>query len=235
MTGVQTCALPIYLAAEEAITGSIREIFPNHAFLCEEKEKASAEADRLWIIDPLDGTNNFAHRFPHFCVSIAYAEKGEVLSGVVLDPVRDDLYSAEKGKGAFLNRERVSVSGAVGLSESIIATGFYYDRDELMEKTLQAIGALFRNRIQGIRRTGSAALDLCYVGCGRLDGFFEYRLSPWDFAAAALFITEADGTCSDSRGETKNILGAKGITASNGRIHDSLLTVIQEHIPYENK
>ena len=217
-------------AAEEAIVPVLRDTFPSHSFYGEEAHKDSIDSDSLWLIDPLDGTNNFAHRFPFFCSSVAFAAAGELVLGVVYDPVRDELFWAERGQGAYCNNRRVRVSTAASLSESLLATGFYYDRGELLKQTLGAVHALFHAGIHGVRRTGSAALDLCYLGCGRLDAFFEYKLMPWDFGAGAVFVREADGRATDSYGAD---LTAKSgdVVCSNGCVHDDLLRHVASHRP----
>jgi myo-inositol-1(or 4)-monophosphatase len=201
--------------------------FPNHTILAEERY-ASADplSNKIWIIDPLDGTNNYAHGIPHFSVSIAYAERGEVLAGVVFDPMRGELFSAAKEGGALLNGKRISISPTLLLSQSIITTGFYYDRGELMEKTLDTIKMLFKADIRGIRRLGSAALDLSWVACGRFDGYFEYQLSPWDFAAGMLIVEEAGGTCATRTGMPLR-LTSKSVAVSNGKIHDKFLEIVK--------
>ncbi len=215
------------LKCESEIVSMIRSRYPSHMILAEERhEDTDVLADRLWIIDPLDGTNNYAHGIPHFCVSIAYAERGEVIAGVVLDPMRNELFTATRGGGAFLNGERMSVSGTERVSASIITTGFYYDRGAMMERTLDTIHSLFGANIRGVRRLGSAALDLCWVACGRFDGYFEYRLSPWDFAAGMLLVREAGGRCSDREGMELR-LTSKSVVASNGRIHDEFLRIVK--------
>jgi myo-inositol-1(or 4)-monophosphatase len=215
------------LAAEDSIIAKIRERFPTHSFCAEERHTtASASSENLWVIDPLDGTNNYAHGIPHFCVSIAYAKKGEVVAGVVFDPLRDECYTALKGEGAFLNGKRIAVSPCDRLDHSIIATGFAYDRGRVMEKTLDAIHGLFTSNIRGIRRSGSAALDMCWIACGRFDGYFEYLLSAWDFAAGMIIVREAGGICSDRTGSPLD-LTAKSIATSNGKIHSEFLDVVR--------
>jgi myo-inositol-1(or 4)-monophosphatase len=205
----------------------IRKKYPSHSVLAEERhEDTDVLSKSLWIIDPLDGTNNYAHTTPHFCVSIAYAEKGRILAGVVLDPMRKELFTAARGGGAFLNGTRISVSKTAVISRAIITTGFYYDRGRLMEKTLAAIHSLFKADIRGIRRLGSAALDLCWVACGRFDGYFEYRLSPWDFAAGMLIIREAGGKCSDREGKELG-LTSKSAAVSNGRIRREFIRIVK--------
>ena len=215
------------IECEEAIVSVIGKKYPSHSVLAEERhENTDVLSKNLWIIDPLDGTNNYAHTIPHFCVSIAYAEKGEVLAGIILDPMRKELFTAIKGGGAFLNGTRISVSRTARISQAIITTGFYYDRGRLMEKTLAAIRSLFKADIRGIRRLGSASLDLCWVACGRFDGYFEYRLSPWDFAAGMLIIREAGGRCSDREGK-QLALTSRSAMVSNGKIHREFLRIVK--------
>jgi myo-inositol-1(or 4)-monophosphatase len=215
------------LKCESKIVSMIRNRYPSHAILAEERlDNTDTLSECLWIVDPIDGTNNYAHGIPHFCASIAYAERGKVIAGVVLDPMRNELFTATRGGGAFLNGTRISVSGTPRVSESIVTTGFYYDRGAMMEKTLDTIHSLFAADIRGIRRLGSAALDLCWVACGRFDGYFEYRLSPWDFAAGMLLVREAGGRCSDREG-TELSMTSKSVAVSNGRIHNEFVGIVK--------
>ena len=212
--------------AEELIINMIRDRFPNHQFMAEETDlTAKGEAENLWIIDPLDGTNNYAHSIPHFSVSIAYASLGRVMVGVVYDPVRKEMFTAIGNQGAYLNKKQIQVSQAASLQEAIIATGFYYDRGVIMRKTLTTIEKLFDANIHGIRRFGSAALDICWVACGRFDAFFEYNLSTWDFAAGMLILEEAGGCINDHNGNRFD-LNSTGIIASNGRFHETFLDIV---------
>lgn len=166
--------------AEAAVVDVIRRQYPTHAILGEEGGgEVDYEAEHLWIVDPLDGTTNYVHRIPQFCTAVAYASRGEIQRGVVLDPCRQELFHAVRGAGAFLNGEPISVSQNSAFTEAVIATGFYYDRGDMMRQTLSSIEKLFENNVRGVRRLGAAALDLCWVACGRWEGFFEYRLSPW--------------------------------------------------------
>jgi len=215
------------LKAEKAILRRIRSRFPAAQFLSEElhPEKAS-ETCELWIVDPLDGTNNYVHRFPHFCVSIAYAEKGTVLVGVVYDPIRREMFCAVRGKGATLNGERIRTSATRTIRDSLVITGFHYNRGALMDRTLKGIRDLLRAGIQGIRRTGSAALDLCWIACGRADAYFEYELSPWDYAAGMLIVQEAGGVCTDRQGEPLG-LGSTGVIATNGPLHQTFFEKVK--------
>ncbi len=213
-------------AAQKAIVSIIRDHFPGHGMIAEEQDLSSnSGTEDLWIIDPLDGTNNFAHTIPHFSISIAYARSGRVVAGTVFDPVRNEMFTAWKGGGAYLNESPIRVSKARTLQEAIIATGFYYDRDMIMRKTLNSIEKLFEANIQGIRRFGSAALDLCWVACGRFDAYFEYKLSTWDFAAGTLILSEAGGICTDHKGQRAD-LQSTGIAVSNGNLHRELMNIV---------
>ena len=204
------------LAAEALITDLIRARFPYHKFLLEEGQSTGVSADEhLWIIDPLDATNNFAHNIPHFSVSIAYAHAGEVQVAVVLDPTRNELFHAVKGGGAFLNDKPMRVTSSERLEDCIIGTGFYYDRGAMMRRTLDSIHTLFTRNVRGIRRMGSAAIDLAWVACGRYDGYFEYQLEPWDYAAGMLLIREAGGICTDRSGKALEI-DSRHVIATNG-------------------
>ncbi len=216
------------LESEQAIVALIGREFPEHAVLGEEEHAADVSAEHLWIIDPLDGTTNFAHQVPHFAVSVAYYRGGEPVCGVVTNPVRDDWYEAVRGGGAMHNGKRVQVASHARLDETLIGVGFYYDRGAMMEATLAAIRDLFRQSIHGIRRFGTAALDLCHVGCGLYGAFFEYQLSPWDFAAGRLFVEEAGGRVTTCRGE-RLPLQKSSVLASNGTLHEAVLEVVRRH------
>jgi myo-inositol-1(or 4)-monophosphatase len=215
------------LESEECIIESIEKTYPGHSFFAEENHPVqSAVPEHLWIIDPLDGTANFAHGIPHFCISIAYAHHGDVKMGLVFDPMRKEYFSAIAGKGALLNGKKIEVSKRSALNTSIIATGFYYDRGALMEKTLETIHALLKQNIRDIRRTGSAALDMCWVACGRFDGYFEYRLSPWDFSAAMLIVREAGGVCVDKTGRPLGVR-SENVVASNAAISGEFFKCVE--------
>ncbi len=214
------------LKAQETIIKKIRDHFPEHSIIAEEQDlSAKSSAPDLWIVDPLDGTNNFAHSIPHFCISIAYARFGRVVAGAIFDPVRNEMFSAARDKGAFLNGAPIRVSKARSLQEAIVVTGFYYDRGKIMRKTLRSIERLFEANIHGIRRLGSAALDLCWVACGRFDAYFEYKLSTWDFAAGMLILEEAGGRCTDQKGGRID-LNSTGVTVSNGKFHNEFLNIV---------
>ena len=212
------------------IGAAILAEFPTHAILGEEQWSGSIDADHLWIVDPLDGTNNFAHRIPHFAVSIAYYRAGVPQCAVVVNPVRGDWYWAERGRGAWANARQMSVSPATRLDECMVGCGFYYDRGAMMEATLAAIGDFFRAQIHGIRRFGTAALDLCQVADGMYGAYFEYQLAPWDFAAGRLILEEAGGRLTDGRGAPLP-LEKTSVLASNGSLHDVALAIVAKHHP----
>ena len=214
-------------AAEAAIVMKLQEEFPGYAILAEESGKV-AGSNLVWVVDPLDGTNNFAHGFPVFCVSIALLDREEPIVGVTYDPLRDECFSAIRGGGAFLNRKEMHVSGVPDLHHGLLATGFPYDRLTAADNNSKAF-AMFLRHAQGIRRAGSAALDLAYVACGRLDGFWEMRLHPWDVAAGVLLVREAGGMVTSYSGHDDNepILNGDNIVATNGLIHDDMVQVLQ--------
>ena len=214
------------LACERAIVRTIKKHFPGHNFLAEENKYKKTNSDFTWIIDPLDGTNNFTFRLPIFCSSIALTYKGELKLGVVYDVSRNELFCAQKGKGSFLNKKRIKVSTAAQLNRSLLITGFYYSRGKEMKKALRDIEKFFRRHIRGLRRFGSAALDLCYIACGRATGFWEFKLSPWDFAAGKLIVEEAGGRVSGKSGEEVNIWRPGYIVASNSKIHSQMTKLL---------
>jgi len=215
------------LAAEARILEIIGRAFPDHDILGEEGlSQAELGAEHLWVVDPLDGTTNYAQGIPQYCTAVSYVTSGEVQVGVVFDPSRDELFHAIRGEGAFLNGQPIQVSSRISLSECVIATGFYYDRGELMQRTLDSIGSLFKKNIRGIRRLGSAALDQCWVACGRMDGFYEYQLSPWDYAAASLIVEEAKGRCANRSGLPLE-LSSGSLIVSNANVFDELVSIVR--------
>ena len=218
------------IESEKTIEKFLRSKFPSHALLGEENLKAETDSPDLWIIDPLDGTNNYAHGILQFAVSVAYYHQGNPVVGAVFNPARNEMYAAMSGGGAFLNGEPIKVSQASHLNQSLIGCGFYYDRGEMMRKTLDAVEAFFQQDIHGIRRFGSAALDLCHVAAGQFGGFFEYNLSPWDFAAGALIVSEAGGKVSCAKGDPLKIQKTS-VLASNKLLHDSMLSITKHHHP----
>ncbi len=211
--------------AEQAIVDRLAKDFPDHEILAEERGlEAARTSPYRWIIDPLDGTTNFAHGFPAYCVSIGLEAEGAVVLGVVFDPTRQELFVAEAGKGSILNEAPIGVSPTSTLNDALLVTGFAYDIRENPDNNLDHF-ARFALRAQGVRRTGAAALDLCYVACGRFDGFWELKLHPWDMAAGALIVQEAGGRVTDFSGAGFSIYG-KELCASNGVIHDEMLAVL---------
>ena len=218
------------LESEEVIRQYLSELCPDHEFLAEESSfdlKEQSRAEHLWIIDPLDGTTNFAHGIPHFAVSIAYYKNGIAECGVVFNPARDELYTAIRGQGVWLNGRSFQVAETSSFSAMLIGVGFYYDRGEMMQSTLATIEALFKKKIRGIRRFGTASLDLCHVARGMYGAFFEYQLSPWDFAAGRLIVEEAGGQVTTAAGRPLP-LDVTSVLASNGKIHDEMLKIIDE-------
>jgi len=217
--------------SEAAIAKHLKHLYPDHEFLGEESlSEGRVDAESLWIIDPLDGTNNFAHGIPHFAVSIAYYHGGEPVVGVVWNPARGDLFATIRGGGAWHNGRDARVSDARRLDQVIVGCGFYYDRGEMMRCTLRAVEHFFAEHVHGIRRFGTAALDLCFVGCGQFGGFFEYRLSPWDFAAGRLFVEEAGGRVTTASGEPLR-LEQTTLVASNAVLHEAIVAITSEHQP----
>jgi len=208
--------------SETLIVGRLRERFPDHAIVAEEGSNHRSSSEYCWYVDPLDGTTNYAHGFPVYCVTLGLAFRGEVIAGVVYDPTHNDTYTAERGAGAYLNNQRLRVSCAAKLSESLVATGFppFATNHDL---NIQFYFR-FTELSHGIRRAGSAALDLCCVAAGRFDGFWELKLNPWDKAAGTLLVTEAGGRVTDVRGGAFNLLG-DDVFASNGLVHDQMLEV----------
>ena len=212
--------------SEDLIIETILKSFPGHGILTEEREELNKPGPFRWIIDPLDGTTNYAHGFPFFCVSIAFEEAGAVRFGAVFDPMLDELFTAEAGKGAYLNGRLIHVSDVDDLSKSLLATGFPYDLRTSKENNLDHFTD-FTLRAQAIRRAGSAALDLCYLASGRFDGFWEMKLKPWDVAAASLIVKEAGGAISGFKGGEFSIFGSECL-ASNALIHAEMLKVLSK-------
>lgn len=215
------------LASEALIIERIKSYHPKHAILAEEAGDAvvfEKGNEWKWIIDPLDGTTNYAHGYPCFCVTLALEYKGEIVVGVTFDPTRNELFAAEKGSGATLNGRRIRVSATEHLSESLIVTGFPYDFKDREDFARHL--TLFLLRSRGVRRDGSAAIDMAYVACGRFDGFWEEGLNPWDVAAGKLLIEEAGGLITYYDGSPFSIY-APPICASNGSIHNEMLEVLR--------
>ncbi len=199
---------------------------PDDAILAEEGgSRERSGAVWRWVIDPLDGTTNYAHGYPRFCVSIGVELEGVRTVGVVYDPLMDELFHAVAGRGAYLNGRRIRVSTETALDHSLLATGFAYDRRASEQDNLDNFAA-FLKAARALRRDGSAALDLCYVAAGRLDGFWEFKLAPWDVAAGYLIVEEAGGRCSDASGGAPPASGSE-VVASNGQIHPAMLEVLR--------
>ncbi len=211
--------------SEALIVKRLHSHFPKHAVVGEEGGGQKTDSEYCWYVDPLDGTTNFAHGFPVFCVTLGLAYRGEIVVGVVYDPIRNELFTAERGAGAYLNDKRIHVSKTASLSESLLATGFppFATNHDLN------IQFYFRFTMlsHGIRRAGSAALDLCSVAAGRFEGFWELKLNPWDKAAGSLLVTEAGGRVTDLEGRPFDVLGDE-VFASNGLVHDEMGKVFSQ-------
>jgi myo-inositol-1(or 4)-monophosphatase len=212
------------LASERLIREAISTYYPKHEILAEEGGLSESGSEYRWIVDPLDGTTNYAHGYPMFCVSIALECRGEVVLGVVYDPMRDELFAAEQGGGAALNNRPIHVSKTADLMQGLLSTGFPYDIKTSKLTNLDH-WANFAMNAQALRRDGAAALDLCYVACGRFDGFWELNLSPWDTAAGALIVSEAGGRVSNFIGGPFSNYEPQ-IVASNGLIHERMIEVL---------
>jgi myo-inositol-1(or 4)-monophosphatase len=217
--------------AERVIKEILLGAFPSYGMLAEESGRSSGQEDASWIVDPLDGTTNYAHGLPIFAVSIALQRAGEVILGVVHDPMREETYLAERGGGATLNGEPIRVSDTDEQIQALIATGFPYDRAEMPE-ALELFGR-FAAITRGIRRLGSTALDLCYVAAGRLDGYYERGIWAWDIAAGGLILEEAGGKVTDYRGAGLNLEGRQ-IVASNGYLHPAMMELTAENSRQED-
>jgi myo-inositol-1(or 4)-monophosphatase len=219
-------------ASEQYIVSALREAFPSHAVVAEEGSEIGDQSGLTWLIDPLDGTTNFAHGFPVFAVSMALRDAQQVLAGIIYDPMRDECFAAAKGHGATLNGKPIHVSVVPEMGHGLLATGFPYDRQTAEDNNVTALG-IFIRRCQGIRRAGAAALDLAYVACGRLDGYWEMRVQPWDVGAGVLIVREAGGMATSYWGEEQDgiLLAGGKIVASNGLIHHEMLATIDEIYP----
>jgi myo-inositol-1(or 4)-monophosphatase len=213
--------------AERVIREELLGTFPTHGMLAEEGGELAGEGDARWIVDPLDGTTNYAHGLPIFCVSIALQRAGKVVLGVVHDPMREETYVAERGGGATLNDEPIRVSDTEELIQALIATGFPYDRPKMPE-ALDLFGR-FAALTRGMRRLGSTALDLCYVASGRLEGYYERGIWAWDIAAGSLILEEAGGKVTDYRGGILDLEGRQ-IVASNGALHTAMTNLTGEDV-----
>jgi len=213
--------------AEQAIIKTLRDAYPDHSILAEESG-ASGQSEYCWIIDPLDGTTNFLHGFPQYAVSIALAHKGVITQAAIYDPSRNDLFTATRGRGAYLNETRLRVGKRTSLKSSLIGTGFPFRQFEHIDAYLAMFRDMIRNTA-GVRRAGAAALDLAYVAAGRLDGFWEIGLSPWDMAAGSLLITEAGGLVGDLEGEDKFMRNGN-IIGGNPKVFAQLIQLLSPHL-----
>ena len=215
--------------AENIIIQEIKKDFPDHS-ICAEESGLSREASEsvIWYIDPLDGTANYVHGIPVFAVSIAARVNGRLETGIIYDPFHDELFTAERGKGAYLNGRKISVNHSVGLSEAMLATGFPWRSKEWITPYFKCLDSVLRN-CSGIRRLGAAAMDLAYTACGRVDGFWEILLKPWDIAAGALIVQEAGGMVSDFH-NGNDFLKTGNIIAAPAKVHPALFNLVSEHL-----
>ncbi len=214
--------------AEQAIIDILKDAYPDHGFLGEESGESNRDADNIWIIDPLDGTTNFLHSFPQYCISIALQQKGVLTQAVIYDPVHNDLFTATKGRGAFLNDKRIRVTNRSKLQDSLIATGFPFRDFTHLDTYLGMLKDMIK-KTTGIRRPGSAALDLAYVAAGWVDGFFEINLSSWDIAAGGLLVQEAGGIVGDFEGN-ESWLKTGNIVAGNPKVFAQILQTLSPHL-----
>ena len=211
--------------SENQIVETIRKAFPDHAILAEESGENKGTPEYQWLIDPLDGTTNYVHQLPFFTIAIALAVGGKIELGLILNPMDGELYSATAGSGARLNGRPIKVSSTASVSGSLLVTGFPYDFNEIVKPAMQRF-SVCQQASQGVRRLGSAALDLCYVACGRFDGFWEQNLHPWDKAAGALIAAEAGAVITDFSNRPFSI-DQKEILVTNGRIHEEMLSLLK--------
>jgi myo-inositol-1(or 4)-monophosphatase len=213
-------------AAEDAIIDIVRAAYPDHGFLAEESGESKPGADTVWIIDPLDGTTNFIHGFPQYAVSIGVQHRGAMTHAVVYDPVKNELFTASKGSGAFLNDKRLRVTKCLKLGAALVGTGFPFKEMERMDRYLKQLRRIMSTS-SGVRRAGAAALDLAYVASGRLDAFWELGLSPWDMAAGALLVQEAGGLVGDLQGE-QTWLASGDIIAATPKVFPALVDLLKK-------
>jgi len=212
------------IASERLVVETIRSVFPDHAVLAEESGRIEGDERFQWIIDPLDGTTNFSHGLDLFAVSIAFYEEGVPRVGVVFNPATGEFFEAAAGQGARLNGQPIRVSGQESLKDSLLVTGFPYNFKEILPQLMSRFAGCL-SASQGVRRLGSAAIDLCFVACGRFEGFWEQNLNPWDTAAGLLILLEAGGRVTDFSGRPFEV-DMKEILATNGRIHDAMLDLM---------
>jgi len=228
LKGESNLVTEVDMVCEEQIVGAIRNRYPGHDILAEEHDYVALHSSHKWIIDPLDGTTNYAHGFPWFGISIALEIDGGVRAGVIYHPMMDELFTAVKGEGAYLNGGRIHVSRRAPLNSSLLATGFPYDRRWDNENNFANFEKI-QMAARAVRRAGAAALDLAYVAAGRLDGYWECKLKPWDVAAGVLLVEEAGGEVTNHGGDPYSIYDHR-IVASNGLIHGEMIEVLKEQI-----
>ncbi len=217
-------------ASEDAIIDTLLTAYPGHGIHAEESgtSRGNPQSDHVWIIDPLDGTTNFIHGFPVYCISIALSVRGRIEQAVIYDPTRNDLFTATRGRGAYLNERRIRVSKRTRLQESLISTGFPFRKGDDFTNYLRMMGDLMQ-LTAGLRRPGAAALDLAYVAAGFADGFFETGLKPWDIAAGSLLVTEAGGLIGNFTGDADHLLAQGECLAGNPRVYAQLVQVLQKY------
>jgi len=213
-------------AAEKVIVDFIRKEYPAHSIIAEESGENRKSSEYTWVIDPLDGTTNFAHSLPIFAVSIGLQKNNETILGVIYDVMRDVIYSAEKSSGTYENDNKINVNHNSNLSQSVLVTGFAYDREDEYRNALKLFGS-FLPKTRGVRRLGSAAIDFCYVASGVFEGFWEANLSPWDVCAGILIVQEAGGIVTDFNNENINIFSNQFL-ATNGKVHDKMIEIMAE-------
>lgn len=216
------------IAAERTIIEAIHKAYPDHGIIAEESGEQGADNDVVWIIDPLDGTRNFLHGFPHFAVSIAVREKGKIEHGVIYDPIRQEFFIASRGRGCRVNDRRMRIGTRKVLDQALLGTGFPFRNNAIFPSYMKTFEALFQQS-SGIRRAGSAALDLAYVAANRLDGFWEFNLQPWDLAAGTLMIKEAGGLVGDIDGSEK-YMSSGNIVAANPKLFKQMIQIIQSNM-----
>jgi myo-inositol-1(or 4)-monophosphatase len=235
--GVTNLVTQTDIDTEAAIVAALRQAYPEIGLLAEEGGSTGPDGDLYWVIDPLDGTNNFAHGHPNFTVSIALRDADGPLLGVVLDPLRSEVFSAARGEGALLNGTPIHVSETDHLQQALLATGFPYERGEEIADINIASAGRFLRAAQGLRRSGTAALDLAYVACGRMDGYWEMRVNPWDVDAGILLVNEAGGQVSDYQGRPDSRIALDGyhLIASNGRIHPEMVEVLADLYAFDSE
>jgi myo-inositol-1(or 4)-monophosphatase len=210
--------------SEKEILKTIKSVFPNHSILAEESGLDDQSSSYQWIIDPLDGTTNYAHHVTLFSISIAFAKDQDIVFAIVLNPVTEELFTATKGEGATLNNRIIQISNTLTVSESLLVTGFPYNLGSVFNPLMKRFSQCL-SKAQGVRRLGSAALDLCYIACGRFDGFWEQNLNPWDTAAGVLIAREAGAKVTDFSNQSFTI-DQKEILATNGKIHEEMLEIL---------